>query len=83
MYVSVDKSEVDIDQRKQQLESASEHITGLGDDAFWNATIGEIFLQTGGEALIITLPSLANLTNQPDADKQRMIDLAKDAQARL
>ena len=58
-------------------------MAGLGDDAFWNATLGEIFIQQGASALIIILPSLANLTNKPDANKQKLITLAKQALAHL
>jgi hypothetical protein len=83
MYFEIDKSQPDIDARKQQLESSSEHIAGLGDDAFWNPTAGEVFIQQGGRALIINLPSMSNLTHQPDADKDRMITLATSAFAHL
>ncbi len=83
MYVEIDRSQADIDARKQQLESSSEHIAGLGDDAFWNASIGEVFIQQGASALIVNLPSMSNLTHQPDANKDRMITLATAAFAHL
>jgi len=83
MYFEIDKSQPDIDARKQQLESSSEHIAGLGDDAFWNPIAGEVFIEQGGRALIINLPSMSNLTHQQDADKERMITLATSAFSHL
>ena len=67
-----------------QLEaSGSEHLAGMGDDAFWNATVGTVFVQKGSRAFSVALPSLANLTGSPAAAKANMMTLAKAALARF
>ncbi len=60
-----------------QLESSSEHIDGLGDDAFWNATLGMVFVRNGDRAFAVTSPSLANLSADPQATNPVMVGLAK------
>ena len=82
LYLSVDASSDDITQRKLQLESLSTHLSGMGDDAFWNSTLGEVFVQKGARALIIIQPSLANITATPTANKARMVALATAALGR-
>lgn len=82
LYLSVDSSSDDIDQRKAQLESLSTHLSGMGDDAFWNSTLGEVFVQKGGRALIVIQPSLANITATPAANQARMVALATAALGR-
>ena len=37
----------------QSTEPSAEHIPGLGDDAFWNSTIGSLFVRKGDHALYI------------------------------
>lgn len=83
LYVEIDRSAVDIQNLEQQLESESTHITGLGEDAFWNAAIGELVVQTGGRALVLILPSLADLTGRAPESEQRMTALAVQALARF
>ena len=39
-------------------ESSGQHVTGLGDDAFWTVA-GNLFVQKGKRGFTITLPSLA------------------------
>jgi hypothetical protein len=60
-----------------QLESSSEHVDGLGDNAFWNSTLDMVFVQTGDRAFAVTSPSLANLSGDPQASESAMVDLAK------
>jgi hypothetical protein len=48
-----------------QLEPMSEHIDGLGDDAFWNPTLDMVFVQNGDRSFAVTSPSLANLWATP------------------
>jgi hypothetical protein len=60
-----------------QLQPSSEHIDGLGDDAFWNPTLDMVFVLKGDRACSVTSPSLANLTGDPQASKSAMVDLAK------
>jgi hypothetical protein len=66
-----------------QIESGSDHIDGLGDDAFFNKTVGVVFVRKGSRGFSFTLPSLANLTTNPDAIKANMVALAKAAAARF
>jgi hypothetical protein len=67
-----------------QLEnSGSEHLDGMGDDAFWNAVAGTVYVRSGGRAFSFTLPSLANLTTSPDATKAKMVTLAQAALSRF
>ena len=65
------------------IESGSDHIDGLGDDAFFNKTTGEVFVRKGDRGFSYTLPSLNNLTTSPDAIKANMVALAKAAAARF
>lgn len=66
-----------------QVETGSDHLDGLGDDAFWNGTIGTVFVRKGTRAFSFALPSLANLTSNPDAIKANMVTLATAAAARF
>ncbi len=64
----------------QQLESSSEHVDGLGDDAFWNGTIDTMFVRTGTRGFTITSTSLgAKTPTDPDAPKPAMVNLATTA----
>jgi hypothetical protein len=65
------------------IEDGSDHIDGLGDDAFFNKTAGIVFVRKGDRAFSFTLPSLANLTTDPAAIKANMVTLAKAAAARF
>lgn len=59
-----------------QLESSSEHVAGLGDDAFWNSTLDMVFVRKGDRGFAVTSPSLANLTGDPQASKSALVVLA-------
>jgi hypothetical protein len=64
----------------QQLESTSEHVTGLGDDAFWNGTIDTMFVRKGDRAFTIVSPSLgAKTPADRDAPKAAIVALATSA----
>jgi hypothetical protein len=63
----------------KQIESSGQHVTGLGDDAFWTAA-GNLFVQKGHRGFTITLPSLA-LTSRTAPPK--IVTLATAALARL
>ena len=67
----------------KQGEAGSDHLEGLGDDAFWIPAAGTVFIQKGSRAFSVTLPSLQNLTGTPAAVKSRMVDLATAALARF
>jgi hypothetical protein len=64
----------------KEVEPGSEHLAGLGDDAFWNATTGTVFVQTGTRAFSVVSPSLSGT---PDAIKAKMLTLAKAALGRF
>jgi hypothetical protein len=68
----------------QQLESSSEHVNGLGDDAFWIGTIDTMFVRTGTHGFTITSTSLSAKTpTDPDAPKAVMVALATTALSNL
>jgi hypothetical protein len=68
----------------QQLESTSEHVNGLGDDAFWNGTIDTIFVRKGNRGFTITSTTLgAQTPTNPDAPKAAMVTLATTALSNL
>jgi hypothetical protein len=58
-------------------EASSEHIDGMGDDAFWNSTLDMVFVRKGERSFAVTSPSLANLSGDPQASKAAMVNLAK------
>ena len=63
----------------QSVETSSDHLDGLGDDAFWNPTLGTVFVKKGSRAFSFSLPSFANLTADPAAVKSKMVTLAQQA----
>ncbi len=63
----------------RHVESSGQHVTGLGDDAFWTVA-GNLFVQKGTRGFTITLPSLA-LTGR--TAPPRIVTLATAALARL
>jgi hypothetical protein len=62
-----------------QVESSSDHIAGLGDDAFWNSTLDLVFVRSADRGFAVTSPSLANLASDPQVSKATIIGLAKMA----
>jgi hypothetical protein len=63
----------------KQAEPGSEHLRGLGDNAFWT-TAGTVFVQKSNRGFSITMPSLALTSrNAPPA----IVALATAALARL
>ena len=66
-----------------QLESGSDHMAGMGDDAFWNGTVGTMFVRKGNRGFSLALPSLSNLTASPAAIQSRMSTLASEAFGRF
>lgn len=63
------------------IESGSDHVDGLGDDAFFNKSTGMIFVRKGDRGFSFTVPSLANLTSDPAVTKANMVTLGKAAAA--
>ncbi len=72
--------QTNMDNLIQQLESSSEHVDGLGDDAFWNGTIDTMFVRTGTRGFTITSTGLgAKTPTDPDAPKPAMLNLTTTA----
>lgn len=66
----------------KEAEDSSNHLPGLGDDAFWTP-VGMIFAQQGSRAIAIVLPPATQPTEPDLAAKARLITLAKAALGRL
>lgn len=64
---------------QKQLEPGSQHLPGLGDDAFWNVA-GNLFVQKGSRGFSIAVTSLSLTTRAAPAT---MLSLAKIAADRL
>jgi hypothetical protein len=78
VYIQVYRSSESLGVVKQEV-SSGQHVTGLGDDAFWTVA-GNLFVQKGSAGFTITLPSLA-LTSRTAPPK--IVTLATAALARL
>ena len=61
----------------ESLKASSDHIDGLGDDAFWNPTLDMVFVRKGERSFAVTSPSLANLTGDPQASKTALVTVAR------
>lgn len=57
-------------------EASSDHLDGLGDDAFWNSTLDMVFVRRGERSFAVTSPGLGNLTGNPQASKTALVTLA-------
>jgi hypothetical protein len=55
----------------------SEHIDGLGDDAFWTPSLNMMYARKGEQSVIVKSAVPANLTGDPQAWKADMVALAK------
>ena len=83
VYVQVYQDEASMAVPKQLNSSGTEQLPGMGDTAFWQPVVGTVFVQKGSRAFSLSLPSLANLTANPDAVKAKMVTLAQAALARF
>ena len=52
------------------IETSAEHIDGLGDDAFWNSTLGSLFVRKGDHAMQI-VDSNAGILSATDSSTLR------------
>lgn len=68
--------------RIKELESLSEHLPGLGDDAFWHDISGTVFVQKGSRAFSFAAPLPANFTST-NVQRAAMVTLAKAALGRF
>ncbi len=83
VYVQTYADEAAMAVPKQLDGTGAEHIDGMGDDAFWVPVAGTLFVQTGSRGFSFSLPSLANLTDNPAAIKANMVALGQDALGRF
>ena len=80
LLVHVFLDQTNMNNTVQQLESSSEHVDGLGDDAFWNGTIDMLFVRKGERGFTINSASLgAKTPDDRDAPKNAMVTLATAA----
>jgi hypothetical protein len=79
MDITIYNDDASMATMKQLETESSEHVDGLGDDAFWNPTLGTVFVKKGSRAFSFSLPSFANLTDNPAAVKSNMVTLAQQA----
>jgi hypothetical protein len=62
-----------------QLESSSEHIAGLGDDAFWTSGTGGLFVRKGDRGIEFSDPDFALSSDTDTAARDAMVALARTA----
>ena len=61
-----------------QIEPGSDHIAGLGDDAFWSPT-GLLFVRKGDHALELLDPDMADIASGGTTFRDAMVALARAA----
>jgi hypothetical protein len=66
-----------------QIEAGSEHIDGLGDDAFWAGVGGILFVRKGDHAVEFQDPDYSFTPATDTANRDRMVTLARTALAAL
>ncbi len=67
------------------MEDSSEHIAGLGDDAFWQGTAATLFVRQGDQALVMLIQAWV-MTSDPATDnahRDSLVTLARIALANL
>ncbi len=67
------------------IEASSEHVAGLGDDAFWQGAAATMFIRQGDQALVLVDQSWV-MTSDPTTDnahRDSLIALARIALANL
>ena len=80
LIVHTYQDQASLEQTVLPLEPQSEHVDGLGDDAFYNATLGMIFVRKGDRSI-----TLATGPSAGDAGTRRaaMVQLATTAATKL
>jgi hypothetical protein len=66
-----------------QIEAGSEHIDGLGDDAFWAGAGGILFVRKGDHAVEFQDPDYSFSPATDPTNRDRMVTLARTALAAL
>ena len=60
-----------------QFKASSEHLDGVGDDAFWDSTLDLVFVRKGDRGFTVASPSLGNTSSDPQAAESAIVGLAK------
>jgi hypothetical protein len=60
-----------------QFRASSEHLDGVGDDAFWDSTLDLVFVRKGDRGFTVASPSLGNSSSDPQAAESALVGLAK------
>lgn len=62
-----------------QIEASSEHVAGLGDDAFWSGAGGILFVRKGDHAVEFQEPNFILTPDTNTAPRDAMVTLARTA----
>jgi len=62
-----------------QIESGSEHVDGLGDDAFWSGAGGILFVRKGDKGIEFQDPDFIFTADTNTAPRDAMVTLARTA----
>jgi hypothetical protein len=77
VIVHILANQADIDAFTSMIESASTHIDGVGDDAFYSVVGGVVFVRTGDRAFTITSAAIAaKYLSSPDGARAPFVALA-------
>jgi hypothetical protein len=80
LIVHIYQDQASLQQTVLPLEAQSEHLDGLGDDAFYNVTLGIIFVRKGDRSVTLSAgPSVTDVA----ARRAGMIQLATTAASKL
>ncbi len=66
-----------------QLEPNAEHVSGLGDDAFWLGTGGFLFVRKGDRAILFLDPDWVFTPDTDTTHRDALVTLAQSATAKL
>ena len=77
LSVKLDRSQADM-ASMLQIEAGSDHVAGLGDDAFWTGT-GLLFARKGDHAIELLDPDMAGVGPAGDAFRDALVTLARSA----
>lgn len=62
-----------------QIESSSQHVDGLGDDAFWSGAGGILFVRKGDKGIELQDPDFIFTADTNNAPRDAMVALARTA----
>ena len=65
------------------VEDASQHVAGLGDDAFWQPTAGFLFVRKGDRAILFLNQAWVMTPDTDTAHRDSLVTLAQAALRKL